>query len=153
MVKLVIDDKKVSAYIANAIGCPEGFGPGHSIGSVDDKGNPLGGFYYEANNGQNCFAHAAGEHGSRWLTRQLMLLAVLYPFKQLGVERITAWVEASNIASRRLVEHIGFTEETRLAGAARDGGNVIIYVLWRKDCRFLEADYVKRCGNTLRAAA
>lgn len=122
MARMVIDDKRVTAYIANSIGCPEGFGPGHSIGTVDDAGNPLGGFYYEANNGQNCWVHAAGVRGAHWLTRQLMLLAVLYPFKQLGVQRITAWVEEGNVASRRLIEHVGFKEETRLAGAAKGGG-------------------------------
>ena len=43
-----------------------------------------------------------------------------------------------NTEARRLNEHFGYQEEARLAGAAPDGGDVILYVMWRDNCRFLE---------------
>lgn len=153
MSRLVIDDPRVSHFIARAVGCEVGFGPGHSIGMVDADSEPLGGFYYEAINGHNCWGHVAGKPGVNWLTRKLLVFATMYPFKQLGLRRITACVEESNTASRRFNEHFGFELEARLKGAARDGGDALLYVLWRENCRFIGAEYVKRCGESLRATA
>ena len=141
---VVFDDPQITRFIEVMVGV-DSFGPGHSIGAVDPAGNPLGGFFYEGFNGVNCFAHVAGKPGGRWLSRDLLLHAVCYPFLQLGVKRVTGWVEASNTAARKLDEHLGFVEETRLKGAAKDGGDVIVYVLWKESCRFLEYSYVKRC--------
>ena len=50
---------------------------------------------------------------------------------------MSGYVDASNTDARRFDEHVGFQEEARLHGAAPDGGDVIIYVMHKKDCRFL----------------
>jgi hypothetical protein len=49
-------------------------------------------------------------------------------------------VDASNLEARRFNEHLGFREEARLTGAAADGGDVVLYVLWKRDCRFIAGD-------------
>jgi hypothetical protein len=46
-------------------------------------------------------------------------------------------VDASNTDARRFNEHLGFCEEARLIGAAADGGDVLLYVMWKAECRFL----------------
>jgi RimJ/RimL family protein N-acetyltransferase len=58
---------------------------------------------------------------------------------QLGVNRVSGYVNASNAAARRLDEHLGFKPEAVLTGAATDGGDVILYVMWRKDCKYVDS--------------
>lgn len=106
------------------------------IGIVRD-GEVVGGVLYDDYNEQNIWMHVAGTDGIQWATKTFLKEVFAYPFKQLGVKRITGWVEASNEKARRLDEHLGFKHETTLKGAARDGGDVMIYVLWREDCRFI----------------
>lgn len=93
---------------------------------------------YEGFNGQNIWAHLAGLPGGRWMTRDFLRAGFAYPFKVCGVNRLSGYVNASNTDARRLNEHLGYEEEARLKGAAPDGGDVILYVMWRENCRFLE---------------
>lgn len=97
----------------------------------------VAGVVYEGFTGHNIFMHVAAEPGGKWLTRGFLSAAFAYPFDQLGVDRVTGWVEASNERARRFDEHLGFTPEAVLKGAATDGGDVIIYTMWRKDCRYV----------------
>jgi len=60
-----------------------------------------------------------------------------YPFKVCGVSRLSGYVNESNTDARRLNEHLGYQVEATLKGAAPDGGDVLIYVMWRKDCRYV----------------
>lgn len=92
---------------------------------------------YEGFNGQNIWVHLAGLPGGRWMTRDFLRAGFAYPFLVCGVQRLTGWVDASNAQARRLNEHLGYTVETVLHGAAQDGGDVLIYVMWRKDCRYV----------------
>ena len=93
---------------------------------------------YEGFNGQNIWVHLAGLQGGRWMTRDFLRAGFAYPFKVCGVNRLSGYVNASNTDARRLNEHLGYEEEARLKGAAPDGGDVILYVMWRENCRFLE---------------
>lgn len=93
---------------------------------------------YEGFNGQNIWVHLAGLPGGRWMTRDFLRAGFAYPFKVCGVNRLSGYVNASNTDARRLNEHLGYEEEALLKGAAPDGGDVILYVMWRENCRFLE---------------
>ena len=53
------------------------------------------------------------------------------------MQRVSAQVDSTNVASRRICMHLSFVPEARLA-AAHDGGNLILYVMWRADRQFLE---------------
>ncbi len=101
-------------------------------------GELVAGVVYEGFNGQNVWMHVAAEPGARWLVRTFLRAAFVYPFLVCGVQRVSGYVNASNGSARRFNEHLGFKEEARLRGAAPDGGDVIVYVMWRQDCRFLE---------------
>ena len=92
---------------------------------------------YEGFNGQNIWAHLAGLPGRRWMTRDFLRAGFAYPFLVCGVQRLSGYVNASNTEARRLNEHFGYRVETVLSGAAHDGGDVLIYVMWRKDCRYV----------------
>ena len=92
---------------------------------------------YEGFNGQNMWVHLAGLPGRRWMTRDFLRAGFAYPFKVCGVSRLSGYVNESNTDARRLNEHLGYQVEATLKGAAPDGGDVLIYVMWRKDCRYV----------------
>ena len=92
---------------------------------------------YEGFNGRNVWVHLAAEAGAQWMTRAYLKACFAYPFLVCGVDRLSGYVNASNHAARRLNEHFGYRVEAVLCGAAPDGGDVLIYVMWRKDCRYV----------------
>jgi RimJ/RimL family protein N-acetyltransferase len=79
--------------------------------------------------------HVAAEPGARWLVRDYLRACFAYPFLVCGVERVSGYVNESNTLARRFNQHLGFREEARLHGAAPDGGDVLIFVMWKKECR------------------
>lgn len=104
---------------------------------VRRRGELVAAMVFERFNGRNIWCHIAAVPGRHWLTRYALLVGFSYPFKVCGVDRMTAQVVASNLDAVRFVEHVGFVEEARLRGAASDGGDVILFVLWKKDCRYV----------------
>jgi len=107
---------------------------------VERHGELVGAVLYDEYNGQNIWMHVAGTDGVRWATKDFVRAVFRYPFEQLQCKRITGWVEASNEKARKLDENLGFKQEAILSGAARDGGDVIIYCMKKEDCRFLIKD-------------
>jgi len=97
----------------------------------------VAGAVYEGFNGRNLWVHLAGAPGARWMTREFLRAGFAYPFVVCGCERISGYVLESNLAAQRLNEHLGWQPEARLRGAAPDGGDVILYVMWKKDCRYV----------------
>lgn len=100
-------------------------------------GRLAAGVVFEGINSFNCWVHVAVKPGAR-VTRDALRAVFTYPFIVCGVRRVSGYVDESNSAARRFDEHLGFREETRLKGAAKDGGDVIVYVMWRHECRYLE---------------
>lgn len=100
-------------------------------------GEMVAGVAYEGFNGRNMWIHVAALPGARWMVRMYLRACFVYPFLVCKVDRLSGYVNESNTHARRFDEHLGFQEETRLAGAAPDGGDVIIYVMRRQECRFL----------------
>jgi RimJ/RimL family protein N-acetyltransferase len=70
------------------------------------------------------------------LTRRFLRGIFYYPFRQLGVRRVTALIDAKNTKSRQLVEHAGFVQEGLMRDAAPDD-DVLIYGMTRSECRWL----------------
>ena len=65
----------------------------------------------------------------RWATPDCIRELLLYPFGQLGVNRITAMVKKSNKRSRRMVEGFGFKLEGKHRWAADNKETVFSYGL------------------------
>jgi len=97
----------------------------------------IAGVLYEGFNGHNVWMHVAAVPGKRWLNREFLRACFAYPFVQLGVQKVRGYVEASNDDARRFDEHLGFRVEAVLEGAARNGGNVLLYVMDRSECRYV----------------
>ena len=110
------------------------FGCAVGVGWEQD-GQIVAGVAYNDYNGPNILAHIAVTNGR--MTRKFVKTIFDYPFNQAKVNRITCLVGEGNAKSRSLCQRFGFSEETRLTGA-HPTGDLIIYRMWRKDCRWLE---------------
>lgn len=71
-----------------------------------------------------------------WLTRGFLWVIFDYCFNQLGVDVIYGPVESANEKAIKFDLKIGFKEQTRLPGAVV-GGDLIIFSMYRADCRWL----------------
>jgi len=91
---------------------------------------------YHDYNGANIWAHITGTPGARWLTREYLFEIFAYPFRQLGVKRVSLWIETNNLSSRQFAEKLGFVHEATLRGAGRGGLDATIYCMFREWCRW-----------------
>lgn len=132
---IIFDSEKVWQFVNSLAGAPRREGM-QGIG-LERDGRLIAGVMYEGFTGHNIWMHVAAEPGGQWLNRKYLKTCFAYPFLQLGCKRVSGWVEASNEQARRFDEHLGFKKEAVLQGAARDGGDVFAYVMWRDECRFL----------------
>lgn len=105
---------------------------------LERDGELIAGVLYEGFNGSNVWMHVAAVPGRKWMTRDYLRYCFRYPFNEMGVDRVSGYVAASNAEARRLDEHLGFKQEAVLRGAGAKGDDVILYVMWRDDCRFLK---------------
>jgi hypothetical protein len=92
------------------------------------------GFAFEGYNGCNVIVH---NRIDGWAPRAVWKAVVTYVFVTLGCDRLTAPVPQANKKARALDEHIGLELEATLKGAAEDGGDMLLYVLWKDKCRML----------------
>lgn len=110
----------------------------HMKGIVQERdGEVIAAALYVEFNGTNVFVHLAGMPGRKWLTRDFLYWGFHYPFEQLKCKRITCWVEADNKDSQRFCEHIGWKHEATLQGIGRNGVDVLIYRMFREDCKYV----------------
>ena len=86
--------------------------------------------------GSNIFIHVASDGTRRWLTRHALHEVFKYPFVTAGCRRITLWIEADNYRSRGFAMALGFAPEATLKHAGRDGQDVLIYRMFREECRY-----------------
>ena len=92
---------------------------------------------YEGINPFNVWMSVAARPGAHWLTRTFLRVGFGYAFVTCGARAVRAYVDASNTRARALDEHLGFQVEAVLQGAAKDGGDVLIYRMLREDCRYV----------------
>lgn len=101
---------------------------------LERGGELVAGALYQNCNGSNIWMHIGILPGAH-VTPTFARYVFEYPFDELGVKRITGWIDAENVRSRRLAEHCGFQQEFRVRGAAEAGGDAILYVMRREHCR------------------
>jgi hypothetical protein len=107
------------------------------------------GVLYEQWNGRSIVAHIAV---TGRMTPAFVAAIFDYPFNVAKVEKIICPVYSDNPRSAALASHMGFRCEAKITDAAPDGGDIQLFTLAKKDCRFLEARYGKKCAvSTARA--
>lgn len=132
--RIISDPGRVFAFVRQF--APITMVAGNKGLGLERDGELVAGVVYEGYNGVNVWMHVAIAPGTL-LTRDYIRYCFQYPFDELGCKRVSGYVEASNTAARRFDEHIGFKQEAVLKGAATDGGDVILYVMRREDCRYV----------------
>lgn len=144
MRRIVLDQReRVAAWVTGQLsGVVRSDPDAYAIG-VEEDGELVAGISYDNWSKRNIFMHVAALPGKNWVTRELLWHAFNYAFNVAGVDRITGPVRETNGAARKFDEHLGFTEECRLKGAEEDGSDMIMYCMWKRDCRYLGADYVR----------
>lgn len=84
----------------------------------------------------DCEISVASDGSANWLDRRVMVRIAAYPFVQLKLDRVTAFVEAENAHARRFVCRLGFVHE----GMKRHPDSlkqVMMFGLLRSDCAWV----------------
>ena len=147
----LITGPQVVSWVAKRTNEFGNFGASIGIG-WQRNGEIIAGVIFCEYNSTNMVCHIASDGSRRWATRTFLWAICHYCYEQVRVKRITVCVGEGNGASRKFVEHFGFTHEATLEGA-HPSGDMLVYRLWRRDCRFLRAPYAKPRPDLLRAAA
>lgn len=121
-------------YARNPIPATAGM---YGIG-LEHDGELVGGVIYERINACNAWAHVALDDMKGIGVPEFIAALFAYPFVQLKLNRLSGYVEASNKKVRAMSDRIGFKQEAVLQGAAHDGGDILIYVMHREDCRYVK---------------
>lgn len=135
----LIVGKGVVEWVASQTQEYGNFGTDVGIGWQKD-GQITAGVAYANWNGVNVECHIASDGTRQWLTRTYLWTIFDYPYNQLGANRISVCVGEGNSDSRRFVVHLGFELEATLQ-AAHPSGNLLIYRMWKKDCRWISHEY------------
>ena len=110
-----------------------------AIGLVRD-GKIVAGVLYEDFTQASIHISIAVDRGAV-LSKDFVFAIFDYPFNQLGVDKMIAYVNTANKVSMKLTEHFGFVEEARVKGVFLDGDQVI-YSITKDQCHLL-----KRLGH------
>jgi len=100
-------------------------------------GELIAGCIFEGINRYNAWVHLAAVPTKRWMTKQYLKECFGFAFNELKVQYLRGYVNASNHDAIKLDEHFGYKREAILKGAAPDGGDVILYVMQRQECRYI----------------
>lgn len=103
---------------------------------MERDGQLIAGVVYDGFLGPSINMHVAALPGSRWLNREFLHACFAYPFVQLGCRRITGLVASTNAAALKFDFGLGFEYETLLKDAV-PGGDLLILVMWKENCRWL----------------
>lgn len=125
----------VCAWVAAQIDGMPDLGGGVGFGALSGD-TLIGGIVFTEHRHPDIRVSAAGI--GPWLTRRLLRVGFAYAFQDLRCRRISAFVRADNLASRRLVGRLGFTLEGTHPDSFDDGGTLISYGLCARHCRWLK---------------
>ena len=126
---LIFDDKeRVGTWVAERVKQLASWGDFYAMGA-ELNGELVSGVVYKNVGASNATCHIAVSKPTKTLS-QLLDHAFVYAFDQLGLKRLTVFVESTNHKSLRIVNHIGFVQEGVMHQAGDDGQDVVILVLW-----------------------
>lgn len=106
----------------------------HCISNEKD-GRLLGGVIFQGFTGASIQIHVAG-FDPRWIDRDMLWMAFVYPFEQLKVKKLIGQIPSDNRKALDFNRKLGFIEETRVAGVYRTG-DMVVMTMTREQCRWL----------------
>lgn len=149
MARFIISQPKaeIARFVAERVGIEEQTPwQNYSALALVDETRILAGVVYNQYSKANVFAHIAGLPGRHWLSPEFLFAMFDYPFRELGVRRITGLVQERNADSQRFVLHAGFSFEGRLAEALPDD-DLLVYGMLKRNCRWISDEF---CGQLQR---
>lgn len=136
--KLLFDCKEyVADWVAAEVEQSGEWGSYYAMGIEGPDGELSAGIVFNNFNGVNATVHIAVKRVSK-LFIKLLRHASHYAFRVAGLKRLTGLVESGNEKALKLDEHMGFRREFVMKGAARDGQDMIVLVMWAEECPWLE---------------
>ena len=139
MARDIVSGPHVGHWVASKI--KGTFCPDHATAiGLEKDGALIAGITYENWNGRSIMAHIAIEGR---MTPAFVAAIFDYAFNVCGAEKAIVPVGSDNAKSRKLVENMGFREEARIKDG-QPNGDIIIYTLAKRDCRFLGEKYGER---------
>jgi RimJ/RimL family protein N-acetyltransferase len=107
-----------------------------AFGVVDDAGVIRGGaLFHTYQPSYRTIEITFALESARWLTRQIILGIMAYPFDQLHCGRVTAATPKTSASARRFLETFGFRREGSHPKAFGDFGDAISYGLLEEHWR------------------
>jgi len=133
--RLIFDDKeRVGSWVAERVGFFSPFGGYYAMGA-ELNGELTSGVVIQSWTNTTAIAHLAVSKPTK-LMAELFDHTVVYVFGQLGLSRLTVYVEADNEKSLKLTSHLGFVDEAVMEGAGDNGVDLHVRVLWPQNyCR------------------
>lgn len=141
MTRQIVIGQPVVDWVALQLGRGEKYGLSTGIG-VENDGQLIAGVVYNEFNGANCNMHVASDRSAKWLSREFLWMCFDYPFNQMidkagnRLKRITGFVEDDRTDAIIFDEHLGFEWEATLKDA-HPNGDILVYVMRRENCRWL----------------
>ena len=127
----------IEAFVVKRCGVVEGgFGAYNALWFNDSRGLKVA-LLYNNFHWPNIAIHVASRPGALWCWPEMLWHIFAYPFIQLNCNRVTAPVDAVNTASCKLVSTLGFKEEGRLREAGRNGEDILLYGMLKRECRWI----------------
>lgn len=108
-------------------------------------GRMVAGFVFENWNGQSMVAHMAIQGRA---SKEFYRFVGEYCFVQCGIYKLIAPIPENNWRSINFVKKVGFRSECRIMDAHPDG-DILIFTLIEKDCRFLKGMYVQAASAAI----
>ena len=126
-------DPRYLEYASELTGTKD-FGPCKTIAFWGD--GLLAVVIYNAVDEKNCGISIASS-SPKWASKSVLKAAFGFPFIQLGLNRVTGTIKASNKKAIRNAERLGFTLEGELKQYYENGESAMIYGLTKDNCRWL----------------
>jgi RimJ/RimL family protein N-acetyltransferase len=111
------------------------------IGWIDaDTRKILGVVGFNGFIGKVCQMHVAMLPGYGFTPRVMLEAVFRHAFETFGREMLIGIVNADNKRAMKYDQHIGFKESMRLPGMHDNGGDLVIMVMDKQDCRYLRRE-------------
>lgn len=127
-------DERVVKWVEKGLGMQLGSSPYVGIGLEQEE--LIGGIAYTNYSGGGSIALSIYGAYPGWITRGFIRAGFAYPFIQLSVRRVSAYVACTNVRSQRFVESLGFELESIMERAIPDD-DVRVYRMFKENCRWL----------------
>lgn len=125
------EDERIATWVQHRMPNFLGWNGYYRAVGYERRGVLAGGVVYTQHSGANIVVATVLEAP---LTRGFLRSIFYYPFVQLGCRRMTALIDAKNVRSQELVEHLGFVREGRMHDATPDD-DVLVYGLLKRNAK------------------